>query len=96
VKIDAIDTDFIKQNAQEIFNVTPIEYLKDIKLRGSLFENCSSGVISSVYTEFYVDHNEPLEALKVFKEAGRWPLGDLLDGHEFLVILPVKVAPAVP
>jgi hypothetical protein len=84
-----IDTDFISQHAQEIFNVTPVRYLKNIKLRGTLFEDCSPNVVSCVYTEFFVDHDEPLEALKVFKEKGRWCLGDLLDGHEFLVILPI-------
>lgn len=44
-----------------------------------------------MYTEFYVDHTEPLEALEVFKKRG-WCLGELLDGHEYLVILPVTQA----
>ncbi|KAN0111754.1 hypothetical protein V8E52_008134 [Russula decolorans] len=70
VKVNAIDTNFISQHAQEIFSVTPIEYLKNIKLRGNLFENCSSDIVSCAYTEFYVDHNEPLEALKVFRIQG--------------------------
>ena len=90
VKVDAIDTNFISQHAQEIFSVTPVEYLKNVKLRKNLFENCSSGVVSCADTEFYVDHKEPLEALKVFIDKGRWCLGNLLDGHEFLVILPIE------
>ncbi|KAF8496764.1 hypothetical protein F5888DRAFT_1614366, partial [Russula emetica] len=89
VKINAIDTNFIGQHAREIFSVTPVEYLKNIKLRGNLFENCSSGVVSCADTEFHVDHNEPLETLKVFKDSGDWCLGNLLDGHEFLIILPI-------
>jgi len=52
-----INTNFIAQHAKEIFDVTPIEYLKDIKLRGELFEdNCTSGAVSCVNTEFYVGH----------------------------------------
>ena len=84
-----IDTTFIGQHAKNIFDVTPIEYLKNIKLRGEIFEdNCTSGAVSCVYAEFYVDHAEPLEALQIFKHRG-WCLGELLDGHEFLVILPI-------
>jgi hypothetical protein len=41
-----------------------------------------------MFTEFYVDHAEPLAALSVFKDKRRWSLGDLPEGHEFLIILP--------
>lgn len=61
-----------------------------MQLHGSLFEvGCTSGAVSAVYTEFYVDHEEPLSALEVFKEQGKWFLGELLEGHEFLIILPI-------
>ena len=70
---------------------SPIKYLQDAKLCGSLFEeNCTSGAISSVFTNFYVDHAEPLQALSVYKAHQQWVLGELLDGHEFLIILPVQ------
>jgi hypothetical protein len=73
--------------------LTPIEYLKNIKLQGELFEdNCTSGAISCVYTKFCVDHTEPLEALQIFRQRGGWCLGELLDGHEFLIILPILEA----
>ena len=59
-----------------------------MELRGSLFEDeCTTGAVSCVFTNFYVDHGEPLEALAVYKGTGRWVLGELLDGHEFLIIL---------
>jgi hypothetical protein len=90
-----IDTNFISQHAQDIFSVTPIDYLKNIKLRGSLFEDYSSGVVSCAFTEFYVDHLEPLNALKVFEGSGRWCLGKLIDGHEYLIILPVPATVSV-
>lgn len=61
-----------------------------MQLHGSLFnKDCTSGAGSSVFTEFYVDHDEPLAALQVFKERGKWSddMGELLEGHEFLIIL---------
>ena len=61
-------------------------YVKDMEFRGSLFEDgCTTGTVSCVFTNFYVDHNEPLEALAAYKAGGRWVL---LEGHEFLIILP--------
>jgi hypothetical protein len=54
---------------------------------GSLWSD--DGAVSSVFTSFYVDHAEPLEALKQYKAMGQWGLGGLLDGHEFLAIFPV-------
>jgi hypothetical protein len=32
----------------------------------------------TVFTEFYVDHKEPLEVLDKFRVKGKWCLGDLL------------------
>jgi hypothetical protein len=58
-------------------------------------DNCISGAVSCMYTEFYVDHTEPLEALDIFKQNRGWCLGELLDGHEFLVILPILAVPEV-
>ena len=87
-----VDTNFIARTAKKIFQVAPIAYLQpsNIDLRGSLFQNeYDNGVVCSVFTQFYVDHREPLEALEVFKKAGRWCLGELLDGHEFLIVVPV-------
>ena len=39
--------------------------------------------------KFYVDHDEPLAALKIFNASGKWSLCELLEGHDFLIILPV-------
>jgi len=69
----------------------PVKYLQDAELCGSLFkENCTSNAISSVFTSFYVDHDEPLQALSIYKGCQQWVLGELLDGHEFVTILPVR------
>lgn len=70
---------------------SPIPYIKDAKLRGSLFDsNESTGLIVGVDTNFYIDHEEPLQALHVIREHWRWPLGELPEGHEYLLVLPNK------
>ena len=92
VKIGNIDLSFCRENAKLIFEASPVDYVRAMQPHGSLFEEDSttSGAISSVNTEFYVDHDEPLAALQTFKASGKWSLGELLEGHEFLVIVPVS------
>jgi hypothetical protein len=70
---------------------SPVGYVRDAKLRGRLFESKdTSGLVSSVDTGFFVDHEEPLEALAWVRESIEWPLGELLDGHEFVLILQAR------
>ena len=86
--INPIAVDFIRDNAEAIMKVSPISYIKDAELRGSLFDpEDTSGAISSVNTRFFVDHTEPLKALKWVREGLDWPLGELLDGYEFLLMI---------
>jgi len=88
--MNAIDTQFIQQHARNILDVTPVGYLKTAQLCGSLFEQKpAQGVVSSVDTQFFVDHSEPLDALAYYQQSRGWSLGNLLEGHEFLIILPV-------
>ncbi|KAI9674070.1 MAG: hypothetical protein M1822_009565 [Bathelium mastoideum] len=62
--IDTASLDFMKDNAQSIMKASPVGYVRDAKLRGSLFgSEDSSGLVSSVDTGFFVDHEEPLQAL---------------------------------
>ena len=94
VKIENIDLSFCRDNAKAIIEASPVDYVRGMQLRGSLFENlvgviAEPGAILTVYTAFFVDHNEPLAALKNSKDSGKWSLGELLEGHEFLIILPV-------
>ncbi|CAG8413284.1 unnamed protein product [Penicillium salamii] len=50
-----------------------------------------SGLVSGVNTRFFVDHVEPLEALEEVKAKWHWPLGELEEGHEFLMILQARL-----
>ena len=89
--INTVRLDFIKEHAEEIMRVSPIRYVKDAKLRGSVFDpEDASGLVSSVDTGFWVDHTEPTEALAWARDIVDWPLGELHDGHEFLLILEVR------
>ncbi|KAG1792604.1 uncharacterized protein HD556DRAFT_1239177 [Suillus plorans] len=93
-----VDLDFIRAHAKGILQSSPISYLNDAQLRGILFEDdCRNGSISSVFTQFYVDHAEPLRVLLHYQNKGQWCLGELADGHEFLAIFPiVPVSPISP
>ncbi|KAG1742266.1 uncharacterized protein EDB91DRAFT_1052130, partial [Suillus paluster] len=86
-----VDLDFIRTHAEGILASSSISYLKAAELRGNLFQaDCDASTVSSVFTSFYVDHTEPLEALQQYKAKGQWCLGDLLEGHEFLAIFPIE------
>lgn len=86
-----VKLDFIRDHAEGIMTASPISYVKNAKLQGRLFKpNDASGIISCVDTRFFVDHTEPLEALAWARENRDWPLGELADGHEFLLILEAR------
>jgi hypothetical protein len=81
----------MKDHAKWIMESSPITYVRDAKLHGSLFNpEDTDGSVSCVDTNFFVDHSEPLEALSAVRETMNWPLGELLDGHEFLLLLEVR------
>ncbi|KAG6909339.1 hypothetical protein DXG01_000939 [Tephrocybe rancida] len=85
-----VDFKFIQDNAANILTTTPIDYLRSAELVGTAFHPSSpSPVVSSVFTNFWVDHAEPLQALDKYRRASakNWPFGELLDGHEFLIIV---------
>ena len=92
--INTIRIDFIKEWAESIMKASPINYVRDAKLKGRLFApDDTSGLVSSVDSGFFVDHEEPLEALAWVRESLNWPLGELLDGYEFLVLLEARRRP---
>jgi len=89
--LDPPKLDYIRDHAKAIINSSPIDYVKGAKPCGILFDSKdASGLVSSAFTNFYVNHAEPLEALSWVRENIEWPLGDLIDGHEFLLILEVR------
>jgi hypothetical protein len=85
------DEDFIRNNLRQIITLFKIPYLVDKPLIGSLFQQTSDdGPRLQIDTGFYTDHTEPLEALSKLPADVNWPLGQLLDGHEFVVVFSVE------
>ena len=83
--------EFIREHAQEIMAASPISYVKDARSCGRLFNPDDLGdIVSCVDTRFFIDHTEPLKALTWVKESMDWHLGELNNGHEFLLILEAR------
>ncbi|KAL8743537.1 MAG: hypothetical protein Q9190_004118, partial [Brigantiaea leucoxantha] len=60
--INAVATDFIRDNAKAVIEGSPVSYVQKAELRGNLFDPQDiSGAVSCVDTVFFVDHTEPLE-----------------------------------
>ncbi|EPQ52659.1 hypothetical protein GLOTRDRAFT_46421 [Gloeophyllum trabeum ATCC 11539] len=89
IRIEDIDLDFIRANAERVLRSTPIGYLKASLVGGLFGTSGDMDAVSCLFTKYFVDHREPREVLQSYKNAGRWPLGDLPPGHEFLVLVPV-------
>lgn len=83
-----------KDHASAIMASSPVDYVRKARLHGSLFEeNNADGAISSADTDFWVDHQEPLAALKSVRDKGVvWPFGELPDGHEYLILVKGKAS----
>lgn len=92
--INAVQLEFIREHAEGMMRTAPVDYVRNARLRGSLFgDDEVEGITSSADTGFFVDHTEPLEALALAREYVDWPLGDLHNGHEFLLIVEARLRP---
>jgi hypothetical protein len=78
-----VDLKFIADHAEDIIRTSNIPYLSHTQVVGSIFDKKP---VSLVKTNLFVEHKEVLIALKDIRK--KWILGSLLDGHEFLVVLP--------
>lgn len=86
-----IDLDFIRQDASAIMRRSPVEYVQNARLVGSLFNKATlDGSVSLGDTGFFVDHAEPLQTLDSVRSTSQWPLGELLEGHEFIMLSKVR------
>jgi len=80
------DEDFIHNNLHQIITLCGIPYLIAKPLVASLLQqtpNSDEGPRLQIDTGFYTDHTEPLAALSRLPVGLNWPLGPLLEGHEF-------------
>lgn len=89
--MNEIDLAFIGANAPRVLASSTVGYIKTAELRGTAFGDARDpAVVSSVFTNFYVSHVEPLDILETYIARSNWSLGELLEGHEFLIIVPVS------
>jgi hypothetical protein len=89
--VEGVDLETVKQ-CRAVMTTCPVRYVNEATLHGALFEDqAGDGSVSCADTKFWVDHQEPLEALKAIKEKGFvWPFGQLPNGHEFLALVKRK------
>ena len=87
-----VNLEMTQQHARAIMESCPVGYVREAKLRGSLFQGAvGDGAVSCADTGFWVDHEEPLRALEIVRGKGIiWPFGELPVGHEFLVIVKAR------
>ena len=86
-----MNLNFIHRHIETAIKVLPINYVKDTELHSNIFNfKNTSGVISSVYTSFFIDHIEPLKALIWVQKGLDWPLKELFNGYRFLLILEAR------
>ena len=92
--IEGIGFDMTKARGHAIMRSSPVHYVKSAAPRGSVFEqNVYDGSICAAFTDFWVDHKEPMDALKNMRDNSiHWPLGELPDGCEFLVLAEAAVS----
>lgn len=89
--ISALPLDFIKSHAAAILSSATAKYIKEATVAGDLFDaNDASGLVCGADTGFGVDHAEPERAVEAFEATSgtSWPLGQLPEGHEYLLVFP--------
>ncbi|MCJ1476724.1 hypothetical protein MMC13_005392 [Lambiella insularis] len=94
--IEDVDLGMTREHAHAIMQSSPVPYVKTAQLHGSLFgDEVTDGAVASADTGFWVDHGEPLEVLEAVRARGvGWPFGELMEGHEFVVLVEVGEAEA--
>jgi hypothetical protein len=86
--IKNISLAFIKEHAESVVKSSPVTYIHNAKLHGVLFDAAETDDrVSSAYSGFFVDHEEPLLSLERIRKSGHWPLGELLEGNEFILLV---------
>ncbi|KAF1972577.1 hypothetical protein BU23DRAFT_534905 [Bimuria novae-zelandiae CBS 107.79] len=107
--INSLHQDISRDDAETIMRSSPVSYVRNAQLKGWLFSEDGDDRTSDhsgccAFTNFWVDHTEPervLENLRgspsaVSQVLVKWPLGELPDGCEFLVLIKNKDASSPP
>ncbi|RPA84676.1 hypothetical protein BJ508DRAFT_412438 [Ascobolus immersus RN42] len=92
--ISHVDLNATKTHAKGILKGCELDYLRDAPLQGSLFEEDEEErrkvgrerVVSCIQTKNYVDLEDVKDGVAKAERKG-WPLGELPEGGEFLLIV---------
>lgn len=90
--MSTFDKYFIRKNVSRLLALCNVQYLLGRPLVGSWFEptiEYKVRAVAQVNSEFYIDHTESFQALESLPVDVHWPLGPLLEGHEFIVVFSV-------
>ncbi|XP_014562796.1 hypothetical protein COCVIDRAFT_83701 [Bipolaris victoriae FI3] len=87
--IENVDMSFVKEHGAGIMALSPVQYVRDAKFRGSIFGSVDDGAVCCADTDFWVDHAEPLAILADVKKRVAWPFGNLPEGCEFLALIKI-------
>jgi len=66
----------MNRDASSALSVSPVKYLRTATLHGLTLD-----------TNFHISHEQPLRALKISQHRAEWMLGNLPEGHEFLLMI---------
>lgn len=75
---NSLEINFQREQAHSVMKSCPVGYVRSAAL-------IAGGLCAD--TQFWVDHTEPKEALRVMEGKGSWVLGGLPEGCEYLALL---------
>jgi hypothetical protein len=84
--IENVNLETVKGHGSAIMASSPVEYVRNAQLVSRDSDNGGT-VCCCASTDFWVDHAEPLAVLEEVKQRVAWPLGELSEGCEFLVLV---------
>lgn len=85
-----VPLDFARNNAADILAASPVSYIQKATPAGTIFEKNGGDLRCGADTGFHVDQSEAKEAVSELEMRDEWPLGDLIDGHEYLLLFDGK------
>ncbi|KAE9964643.1 hypothetical protein EG328_004444 [Venturia inaequalis] len=92
--MDHVSLDFMKAHAESMMKVSPVEYIRDAKLAGSLFDSKdTTGRICCVNSGFFVDHSEPLEALAWSDDPALCCWQESIEGSDEMMYKRLRLSP---
>lgn len=84
-----VPLDFVRNNATAILASSPVLYIQNAKPAGTIFK-AGGDLRCGADTSFHIDQKEAKEAVAELEAKDEWPLGELIEGHEYLLLFDGK------